>query len=215
MKLIVGLGNPGEKYDKTRHNLGFIIIEKFFKSFESVTNDLWENSNPLKSQIKQLMWQPKHGDAEKVLLCKPQTFMNNSGMAVSLVANYYQIEPKDIWVIHDELDLPLGFLKIRNGGSSAGHKGIDSIIQHITTEKFWRFRCGIGESHLPTIKGSDGEDHKPIARHNMHHVDEYVLGEFTQHDAGKLRELVKHTVKALEEALENGIEVAQNKFNTK
>jgi peptidyl-tRNA hydrolase, PTH1 family len=206
MKLIVGLGNPGEKYESTRHNLGFMVLEKFLQDLSSVKQTLWENSKKLKSDTAVIDWKSKHAaKSEKVLLVKPQTFMNSSGIAVSLVASFYKVLPEDIWVVHDELDLPLGSIKIRTGGSSAGHKGVESIITSLGTEKFWRFRLGISESH----------NHEEIAGKKMHDVDEYVLGQFTQHQAGKVRELIKHATKALKTALDEDLTSAMNKYNTK
>ena len=109
----------------------------------------------------------------------------------------------DIWVIHDEVDLPLGAMKIRLGGSSAGHKGIESIIEHLSTDKFWRFRIGIGAQRV-NLEGKQ-----------LRHIDDYVLGEFGESEKGKAREIIKRAKKALEDALEEGMERAMNRFNTK
>ena len=91
MKLIVGLGNPGEKYINTRHNLGFIIVEHFLKDFQSARNTVWEKATKFKSEISQIEWQPRHGTLEKVILTKPQTYMNNSGLAVQLISSFYKL----------------------------------------------------------------------------------------------------------------------------
>src|SRR5579871_3828210 len=110
MKLIVGLGNPGEKYEKTRHNLGFIALEKFLKNYEEVQNTSWENNKKLKTDIAQFDWQSKKtGETTRLILAKPKTYMNNSGLAISLVAQYYNISPEDIWVLCDDIDLQVGF----------------------------------------------------------------------------------------------------------
>src|SRR3989344_1447987 len=154
MKLIVGLGNFGEKYEKTRHNLGFMVLDKFFKDFEKVDKSIWKDNKKFKSDIAKLEWsfssaQDKHGKRlEKVILAKPKTYVNNSGLAVSLISEYLHIPVSDIWIIHDEIDLPLGSMRIRFGGSAGGHKGIGSIIKSLGTEKFWRFRMGIGQSRM-------------------------------------------------------------------
>jgi PTH1 family peptidyl-tRNA hydrolase len=213
MKLIVGLGNPGEKYIHTRHNLGFLVLEHFFKDFSPSYDGQWHMEKKFKGEIAELSWQPKEGEAVKVILLKPQTFMNLSGESVKAVAEYYQIDPEDIWVIHDELDLPLGSLKIRVGGTSAGHKGIQSMMDHLGTEKFWRFRMGIGISHTPSHE--DGDKVHAIARTKIHDVDEYVIGEFSSKEASEVKKLVKHTSDALETALEKDLHTAQNRFNTK
>lgn len=202
MKLIAGLGNPDEKHEKTRHNLGFIIVDALFKDY-SPSKDSFRLEKKFQSEIAEIVWQPKKGTSEKVILVKPLTYMNNSGVAVSLVAKFYKIDSSDIWVVHDEVDLPLGGMKIRLGGSSAGHKGVESIIEHLGTEKFWRFRVGIGEQHQKI----PGKRLKPI--------DDFVLGEFTDAEKGKSREIIKKTKKALEDGLEEGLEKAMNRFNTK
>jgi len=202
MKLIVGLGNPGEKHEKTRHNIGFTTIDAFFKDFSS-PKEAFRIEKKFQSEVADITWQPKKGSPEKVILAKPQTYMNNSGLAVSLLAKFYKIDTEDIWVVHDEVDLPLGGMKIRLGGSSAGHKGVESIIGSLGTEKFWRFRVGIGEQRQKI----PGKRLKPI--------DDFVLGEFGESERGKAREIVKKTKKALEDGLEEGLEKAMNRFNTK
>lgn len=209
MKLIVGLGNPGERYEKTRHNLGFMVIEQFLKDYEPVRKTLWENSNRYKSDIVELEWKPKVGPLEKVVLAKPKTFMNNSGMAVQLLTTYYKLRTTDIWIIHDDIDLPLGSIRIRKGGSSGGHRGIDSIMQQLGSEKFWRFRLGIGHPY----KNTDNKDqhHKSYVRD----VDDFVLKQFTASERGKVKELIKRASKAVQMGLEDGLEAAMNKFNTK
>ncbi|HYK07866.1 MAG TPA: aminoacyl-tRNA hydrolase, partial [Candidatus Eisenbacteria bacterium] len=144
MKLIVGLGNPGEKYEKTRHNVGFMVLDQFLKDFESTKDTVWTDSKKFKADIAEISWQPLHGEAEKVLLAKPKTYMNNSGMAVSLLAKFYKVKPEDVWVIHDDVDFPVGSLRIRFGGGVAGHRGLESILEVFPKGDFWRFRCGIG-----------------------------------------------------------------------
>src|SRR3989344_5422114 len=131
MKLIVGLGNPGEKYERTRHNAGFLVVEQFLKDADPVAQTVWQDEKRLKSDIATLDWKPKVGPSVRIVLVKPKTYMNNSGMAVSLIASYYKITSADIWVIHDDYDFPLGSMKIRFGGASAGHKGIASIIDSL------------------------------------------------------------------------------------
>lgn len=212
MKLIVGLGNPGEKYEKTRHNLGFMVAENFLKDFETVEKTTWENSKKFKSDIAQIEWQPHHGSLEKVILAKPQTYMNNSGLAVSLLTTYYKIQATDVWVVHDDIDLPLGTMKIRFGGASAGHHGVESIMEHLKTDKFWRFRMGTGQANskfkILTSRRS-GQNSK------LKNVEDFVLGGFTGSEKGKVKHLIKRGVKAIEAGLENGLEAAMNRFNTK
>lgn len=216
MKLIVGLGNPGEKYEKTRHNLGFVIVDKFLKDYEPVERTNWTNNEHLKSLIATLEWQPKKGQAEKVILAKPKTYMNNSGMAIKKIALYYQVDPADIWVIYDELDLPIGTIKIRFGGAAAGHHGVESIIEQLSTDKFWRFRMGIGSTsqRSGSLIKDDGKRHM-ISRQNLGDLSGYVLGVFSGGEKGKIKELVKHGSESLQMALEKGLEAAMNRFNTK
>ncbi len=207
MKLIVGLGNPGEKYEKTRHNLGFLVLDKFLKDFSQVQKTIWEYNEKFKCDIAKIDWQPKKGTLRGIILVKPKTYMNNSGLSVRLVSAFYKINPSDIWIIHDEIDLPLGNMKIRFGGGSAGHKGIMSIMNSLGTEKFWRFRLGTG--HQKGIKNSK------FKIKNSKSVEEFVLRGFSSGEAGKAREIIKRGSKSIQEALENGLEKAMNRFNTK
>lgn len=202
MKLIVGLGNPGLKHDKTRHNLGFMVIDALFKNYSN-PKDNFRQEKKFQAEIAEINWQPKKGKAEKVILLKPLTFMNGSGLAVSLASKFYKIESFDIWVVHDEVDLPLGAMKIRLGGSSAGHKGVQSILEILKTDKFWRFRMGIGEQREKVIS-------KKVKQ-----IDNFVLGQFSESERGKAREIIKKGAKAIEGALEEGLEKTMNRFNTK
>lgn len=204
MKLIVGLGNPGSKHEKTRHNLGFMVIDAFFKNYATPKDDFREEKK-FQAEIAEITWQPKKGKVEKIILIKPLTFMNASGISVSQIANFYKISPNDIWVIHDEIDLPLGSMKIRLGGSSAGHKGVESIIEKVKSEKFWRFRLGIGKQ--ASKEKTNGKKIKKI--------DNFVLGDFLDGEKGKAREIIKKGAKALEIALEKDLTTAMNRFNTK
>lgn len=202
MKLIVGLGNPDSKHEKTRHNLGFMVIDSLFKNHSS-PKDSFEEEKKFKSQIAELKWQSKKSIGERVILAKPLTYMNNSGLAVKSIAAFYKISSEDIWIIHDEVDLPLGAMKIRLGGSSAGHKGVESILENLKTDNFWRFRMGIGVQKEKV----HGKRLKPI--------DDFVLGGFAESERGKAREIIKKGTKAIEDALEEGLEKAMNRFNTK
>lgn len=207
MKLLVGLGNPGEKYQKTRHNLGFIVLEHALKNYEPASQTVWTREDKFKADSAQFEWKPKVGPLEKVLLLKPKTFMNNSGLSVRLAASYYKLEPKDIWVIHDDIDLRLGALRIRLGGASGGHRGIESVMQELGTEMFWRFRLGIG--HPLRAHGKKNE------KINNSNVDDFVLGEFNASERGDIKKLIHVASKALADALEEGLEVSINRFNTK
>lgn len=141
MKLVVGLGNPGSKYEKTRHNVGFEVINRLQKEL-GITNER-EKFQGLISE--------KSIDGEKVLFLKPQTFMNLSGNSIIEVVNFYKIDPKkDLIVIYDDMDLPVGKLRVKEKGSSGGHNGIKSIISHMGDE-FLRIKCGIGRGKESTV----------------------------------------------------------------
>ncbi len=206
MKLIVGLGNPGEKYESTRHNLGFQVVEHFLKDSKSAKEAVWTKKPKLKSEIAIIDPVIGSGHEEKVILAKPTTYMNNSGRAVAFLVNYYKIDPSDLWVVYDELDLPVGTMKIRLGGAAAGHHGVESVIEHVGTDKFWRFRLGIGETH--------NKEHT-IASQKIRGAANYVLGKFKSQDQGKVRELIKRASSSLRMALEKGVENSMNRYNTR
>ena len=138
---------------------------------------------------------------------KPQTYMNNSGLAVRLITDFYKLKPEDIWIIHDDIDLPLGSVKIRFGGASAGHHGVGSIIESLATDKFWRFRLGIGpeKGKLKIETGSL----------RVKNAEDFVLSGFTGSEKGKVKHLIKRGVNAIETGLEDGLDIAMNRFNTK
>ena len=129
-KLVVGLGNPGKKYSNTKHNLGFMVLDSYAKS------------KKIKFK-KSLKYNAEIAEIENYILLKPKTYMNNSGIAVEKVVNYYRIIPGNILVIHDDVDLPFGRLKLKQKGGSGGHNGIKSIINYLGTEEFKRLRFGI------------------------------------------------------------------------
>ncbi|RJQ38168.1 aminoacyl-tRNA hydrolase [Candidatus Microgenomates bacterium] len=200
MRLIVGLGNFGEKHEKTRHNLGFRVLDKLASSVERLASS-WKREERFKSEIGKLT-----GD---ILVAKPLTYMNNSGLAVSLISNFYKIKPEDVWIIHDDIDLDMGHIKIRLGGGSAGHKGVESIMETLGTDKFWRFRLGIGK-HVERLEGD-----KKLKKEKLKNVEDYVLGEFTKDESGRVNDLIGRGAKAIEFAIKNGLEKAMNKFNAK
>ena len=136
MKLIVGLGNPGAKYAPTRHNLGFMVLDHIAQhlqvEFEAKFDGLLAKANAMNQDL---------------VLAKPQTMMNLSGRAVQQIASFYKIEPSDIWVIHDDIDLEFGKLRVRRGGSSGGHNGLKSVIEQIG-DSFVRFKIGVANEQL-------------------------------------------------------------------
>ena len=165
MKLIIGLGNPGNKYQETRHNIGFMVIDKIATNFQfSIFNfKLIFNAEISEKILKD----------EKIILVKPQTFMNNSGHTVKTIIDYYKIPIKDIIVIHDDIDLDLGEIKMQQDRSSAGHNGVQSIIDSIGTKDFTRIRIGI----------------KPINKEISIDTEKFVLQKFTKEE-----EIVQKTI---------------------
>ena len=180
MKLIVGLGNPEERYVNTRHNLGFDVLDELTRKLNLVD---WTFDKKFKAQIIK---------TPELILAKPQTFVNKSGMAVSAIVNYHKINPEDVVIIHDELDLPLGKIKVRLGGAAAGHHGVESIIESLGTDKFIRIRLGIG---------------------NLRTNEKFVLEPFTSGEKPKVKHMIKQALKALETILEKGLDYAQSQFN--
>ena len=174
MNCIVGLGNPGKMYEMTRHNVGFRVIDAL------IQRDNLKTQNKFKSEIVQTTL-----NNVPVILVKPQTFMNLSGEAVRLVMDFYKIDPKDIFIIYDDLDLPVGKFRLREKGSAGGHNGMKSLIQHFGTQEFPRLRIGIDKN--PLIPTPD-----------------YVLGKFTKEDLLNLGKTfgIKKASRILEEVIE-------------
>lgn len=186
MITIIGLGNPGKEYEKTRHNIGFMVLDKLadefkveFKKTEKFNSETAEATITFPGEKKHV----------RVLLAKPQTFMNNSGEAVSKIANFYKLRTEDqLWVIHDDLDVDLGSIRIRLKGSSAGQKGVQSIIDKLGTDRFARFRVG--------IRPKEGQDKA---------AEEFVLEKFKPSEKKIIAEEIDETVKIINESLDKGI----------
>ncbi|MBU1292322.1 aminoacyl-tRNA hydrolase [Patescibacteria group bacterium] len=159
MKLIVGLGNPRSKYEKTRHNLGFMVIDFLIED----------------EQI----------DSKKAKLIKPQTFMNNSGLEVKKNSDYYKIKPEDIIVIHDDIDLLLGEIKVQQGRNSAGHKGVQSVIDALGTNNFTRIRIGI----------------RPIDPEIIIDTEKFVLQKFTPEEQKIINQTIKKAAQIIQATL--------------
>jgi PTH1 family peptidyl-tRNA hydrolase len=147
MKLIVGLGNPGKNYIKTRHNVGFMVLDEFYESLKKNNISKWELSKKFNSMICGC-----EVNGQKVILAKPMTFMNESGQTVQLIAHYYNIVPRDIIVVHDDKDIKLGELKVQTDRGHAGHNGVRSIIEHIGSQDFTRVRIGIASENAKKME---------------------------------------------------------------
>ncbi len=208
MKLIVGLGNPGDKYAGVRHNLGFEVADDFIKKMDGgkwkidVEDRSWKMEEKFKAEIIRLNY-TLNAIPYTLILAKPQTFMNNSGLAVRKLADYYKVVSEDIIIIQDELDLPLGKIKVRLGGAAAGHHGVESIIEKLGTDKFIRVRLGIGN-----IKTQSSE-HKQISLS----AEKFVLETFTHSEKPKVKHMIKSALKAIDLLIEKGLESTQNQFN--
>lgn len=189
-KLIVGLGNPGERYSNTWHNAGFIIVDQLQTSKPEEFSD-FKNSKKHKALVCE-----GTNPIEKTILAKPDTFMNNSGQAVKSLVNFYKIAPENVWVIHDDIDLPLGKIRISKNSSAGGHKGIQSIIDELGTQEFARFRIGIQSERQGKIT-----------------TEKYVLQKISKEDNICIDDVGQKALSAIEVALANGISEAMNEFN--
>ena len=210
MRLIVGLGNPGGEYKDTRHNIGFMVVEKLAIELRKGTIT-WEEKDKFKSSVAK---------AGEILLVKPVTFMNNSGISVASIVQFYKCKSEDVIVIHDDIDLPLGKIRIRMGGGSAGHNGVDSIIKELKTDQFLRIRLGIGRGkqfgHISKDSEEEGNKEKRmfLDKRLFHRsVVDFVLSRFTQSEAGTLKHMIKNGAEAVKVVLDHGVDKAMTRFN--
>ncbi len=185
MKLIVGLGNPGSKYEGTRHNIGFDVIDELAERFQA----------PLTEAKHKGVYAVVRKGMEKVLLLKPLTYMNLSGESIGEVMRYYNIDVEDLLVIYDDLDLPVGKIRLRQKGSAGGHNGIKSTIAHVGTQEFNRIRIGI-DRPTPPMK-----------------VPDYVLGRFTAEEKENMKSVITTSADAVEAWLDHPFLEVMNKFN--
>ncbi len=185
--LIVGLGNPGKKYETTRHNVGFLCIE-------NLENQL--NFTAKKLRFHSLLGETKI-EGKRVLVMKPQTTMNNSGLAVKECAQFYKIPPENIIVIFDDISLAPGSLRIRRKGSAGGHNGIKSIIAHLGSENFPRIKIGVGAKPNPDYDLAD-----------------WVLSNFPKNDIPAVKDALNNACAALNYIVKGDFEGAMSKFNS-
>ncbi|ABO48659.1 peptidyl-tRNA hydrolase [Desulforamulus reducens MI-1] len=185
MKLIVGLGNPGTEYAKTRHNIGFMVIDRLADESRVSTE-----KNQHKAQICQITI-----GSEKVILAKPQTYMNLSGQSVVALMNWYKLSPDELFVITDDMDLPPGVLRIRKNGSAGGQRGLKNIIELLGTQQFPRMRVGIGRPE--------------------HGAVDHVLGKISEAEAELINPAIQTAVEAVKVWVLEGTQAAMNKFNQK
>jgi PTH1 family peptidyl-tRNA hydrolase len=185
VKVIVGLGNPGKKYERTRHNLGFMVVDRL--ADENNVAVAQKKHESLRGEWKR--------DKEKVLLVKPQTYMNLSGNALQRLLSYYRVEAENVVVVHDDLDLPFGRIRIRRQGSPGGHRGMISVAGALGERTFSRLRIGIGRPP----PGIDPKD--------------FVLQKFSAEELAGLDAVVSTAADAIQCLLEEGPERAMEKFN--
>lgn len=189
MKIIIGLGNPTKQYEKTRHNIGFLTLDKIAKNIKS--QECFKENKKLKSEILKITL-----GNETVILAKPQTFMNLSGQAALNILSFYKANTKDLLVIHDDLDLPPGKIRFSKESGPAGHNGVSSIIESLGTNDFTRVRIGIAPENPATIKNKN-----------------FVLNRFMPEEEIKIKKAIEITAEAAEFYVEQGFEKSATKFN--
>jgi peptidyl-tRNA hydrolase, PTH1 family len=185
MKVIIGLGNPGEEYSGTRHNIGFEIVDKIQREWDLPD---FEFNKKFNAEISKGVCEPLTVNCE-LLLAKPQTFMNLSGETVRSILDFYKLTPGDIIVVHDDLDIPTGKYKLATDSSSAGHNGVQNIIDQLSTQKFNRVRVGIGEST------EEGAIKCQLGAHD------YVLDKFSPQEKEAIEKLSANILKEIEQLI--------------
>jgi len=190
--LIVGLGNPEPKYDQTRHNIGFAAVDALARS--------WQISLSENRKFHGAFGEARGPQGDKVRLLKPLTYMNRSGEAIRAVTDWFKLPPESVLVIYDDMDLPMGKIRLRLSGSAGGHNGMKSAIAHLSTQNFPRLRIGIGRSQ-GTSKSDD-----PVAI-------SHVLGRFSPDQTQMMSKVLQLVVEAVELSLKQGVEKAMNRYN--
>lgn len=192
-KVIAGLGNPGDRYVGTRHNVGFELVDML--AAEDSRAGWRRQGELLCCQTKVIP------DGEALWVLKPQSFMNLSGPPVAQFLRYHRLDPQELVVVHDEIDLPLGVMRIRRGGGDGGHRGVRSLCEALGTPEFLRVRLGVGRPQAQVEQGAKPE------------VADWVLGKFRGNEGRDCEEMLRRGIEALRVLIMQGIEKAQNKFN--
>lgn len=187
--LVVGLGNPGDKYASTRHNIGFIVAEELAKRLDGKFA-----SNKYRALVAQVRL-GVGGQAPQLVIVKPQTYMNDSGNAVAPLARYFNCDPERIIAIHDELDIPFEAIRVKIGGGDNGHNGLKSLTGSLGTADYFRIRMGIGRPSTPQ------------------ETADYVLDNFSRSEKSALPDLAARACDAIESLISQGLEVTQQNFN--
>jgi len=196
IKLVVGLGNPGKEYALTRHNIGFMALDELAKRHRAE----FHRKLRFNAFISEIQYSTTPSLHYPILLAKPQTFMNNSGASVRALAAWHKLSPRELLVVVDDADLPLGTLRLRESGSSGGQKGLASVIQHLGAQDFPRLRIGIG---------------RPAAERANQDLADHVLSTFDKSESPLVKETIARAADAIECALQFGITKAMNEFNKK
>ncbi|MGD1698634.1 aminoacyl-tRNA hydrolase [Dapis sp. BLCC M229] len=194
-KLIVGLGNPEPKYNQTRHNIGFAVVDNLA--------NIWQISLSENRKFKAEFGEGRSTKTEKIYLLKPLTYMNRSGQAIRAVVDWYKLPPSSVLIIYDDMDLPMGRLRLRLSGSAGGHNGMKSAIAHLGTQEFPRLRIGIGKPKNVTAESGDP---KTIS---------HVLGKFSPTESKLMTQMLDLVVETVEISLKQGIEKAMNLYNSR
>ncbi|MEM6755279.1 MAG: aminoacyl-tRNA hydrolase [Cyanobacteria bacterium P01_C01_bin.38] len=192
-QLIVGLGNPEPKYDKTRHNIGFAAIDALSRS--------WQASLSENRKFKGEYAETTAPGGKKVYLLKPLTYMNLSGQSIGAVLSWYKLKPESVLVIYDDMDLPVGRVRLRLSGAAGGHNGMKSTISHLNSKNFPRLRIGIGRPKNPATSENGTVSH--------------VLGKFSPEENEVMSSVINYTVECVELCLKKGVEKAMNDCNRK
>jgi len=201
MYLVVGLGNPGEKYRNTRHNLGMIVVDRLTRELLPSGQAIWEKKASLKAEIIK---------GEGFVLAKPLVAMNASGFAIKRLVDFYQFSPQFLVVVHDDLDLPLGQIKVGRKRGAAGHRGIESVIEQLGSNDFWRLRLGIGRP-LPSLgKTKIGFHHEAD---KTREVVDFVIAPFFPNERKKAQRMVEKAVNLLVKGINEGMESLKGKYS--
>ena len=192
-QLIVGLGNPEPKYDQTRHNIGFAAVDALARSWQITLSD--------NRKYQGIFGEGGGPQADKIRLLKPLTYMNRSGQSIRAVVDWFKLPPESVLVIYDDMDLPMGKVRLRLSGSAGGHNGMKSAISHLSTQNFPRLRIGIGRP-----QGEIKDEPDTIS---------YVLGRFSAAETQLMSKVLQVVVEAVEFSIKQGVEKTMNRYNNR
>ena len=201
IKIIAGLGNPGTRYEKTRHNIGFVVIDSF--AARHAAGIKWRERS--QAQVGEINFA-----GQPIVLVKPQSFMNRSGEPIREIMHFYKWEVSNLAIVHDELDLDVGTLRLKCGGGEGGHNGVRSVTDELGSGDYIRLRVGIG--HPRRLPVSPDNPNQPQFEGEVH---DWVLGRFSAQEMPQIEEVIGAACDSLEELLRGGLKAAQQRFNAK